>query len=283
MNEKIIANKTFDKERELYLCDGLTVENCTFEGPTDGESPLKENSNLTVNNSTFALRYSLWHVNNGHLTNCAFTDKCRAAFWYCSDIKMEDSQALGVKAFRECNNVTLQNCKLVSEECFWRNNNLKLINTSLEGFYPFFQSSNIVLQNFELKGKYSFQYVEKATIIDSKLDTKDAFWHSKDVEVKNCDIKGEYIGWYSENLTLINCKISGTQPFCYCKNLKLINCELENADLAFEYSSVDADIKSDVISIKNPSSGKIVVNSVKEIIKENSKYPCNCEIIIRNK
>ena len=82
------------------------------------------------------------------------------------------------------------------------------------------------------------------------LDTKDAFWHSKNVTVRDSVIKGEYLAWFSENLTLINCKIIGTQPLCYCKNLKLINCTMEDTDLSFEYSEVEADIKGNVVSIK---------------------------------
>lgn len=81
-------------------------------------------------------------------------------------------------------------------------------------------------------------------------------------------IKGEYLAWYSDGLTLIDCKIIGTQPLCYCKNLKLINCEMIDTDLAFERSDVEATITTNVMSIKNPKSGKIIVPSVDEIIRD---------------
>ena len=117
-------------------------------------------------------------------------------------------------------------------------------------------------------------------IENSVLDTKDAFWHTKNVTVKNSIIKGEYLAWYSENLTLINCKIIGTQPLCYCKNLILIDCEMIETDLSFEYSQVDATIKGEILSIKNVLSGKIICDSIGEIIKtEDSKYKFNCEIV----
>ena len=117
--------------------------------------------------------------------------------------------------------------------------------------------------------------MENLEITDSYLDTKDAFWHSKNVTVRNSVVKGEYLAWFSEGLTLIDCKIIGTQPLCYCKDLKLINCTMEDADLAFEYSDVEADIKGHVISIKNPRSGIIVVDSVGEIIRENPVMECS--------
>ena len=128
-------------------------------------------------------------------------------------------------------------------------------------------------------GKYSFQYVNGLEIRDSVLDTKDAFWHCNNVIVENTVLKGEYIGWYSKNLTLKNCKIIGTQPFCYAENLTLINCTMEQTDLAFEYSSVMAEVNGEILSVKNPKSGKIIADKIGEIILEDSVYENNCEII----
>ena len=124
--------------------------------------------------------------------------------------------------------------------------------------------------------------MENLTIDNSNLDTKDAFLHIKNVVVKNSLVKGEYLGWFSDGLTLINCKIIGTQPLCYCKNLKLINCTMEETDLSFEYSDVEADIKGNIMSIKNPKSGRIIADSIGEIIKEDSIMEDTCDIIIRN-
>ena len=100
------------------------------------------------------------------------------------------------------------------------------------------------------------------------FNTKDAFWHAKNVVVRNSVIKGEYLAWYCENVTFENCKISGTQPLCYCKGLKLIHCEMEDTDLSFEKSEVEATLTAPIISIKNPLSGHIRVPAVGEIIMD---------------
>ena len=58
---------------------------------------------------------------------------------------------------------------------------------------------------------------------------------------------------------------------------------MQDADLAFEKSDVDATILSDVISIKNPKSGTIRVNSVQEIINDASGDGSSdnfCKIIV---
>lgn len=115
---------------------------------------------------------------------------------------------------------------------------------------------------------------------NSVLDTKDAFWHAKNVKISNSTLRGEYLAWYSENLTLINCHIIGTQPFCYCKGLTLINCTMEDTDLAFEYSDVNAEIRGHILSIKNPRSGVIRADSCGEVIEDDAIYDCRCKVII---
>ncbi|MBQ1261947.1 MAG: DUF3737 family protein, partial [Clostridia bacterium] len=122
------------------------------------------------------------------------------------------------------------------------------------------------------------QYVKNVTMESCTLDTKDAFWHAEDVTLRNCTVKGEYLAWYSKRLTMINCRIIGTQPFCYCEDLKLINCEMIDADLAFEKSSVEAEITTPVVSIKNPTSGYICVPEVGELILNDPE--AKCEICI---
>ena len=123
--------------------------------------------------------------------------------------------------------------------------------------------------------------MENLEIDSCELDTKDAFWHSKNVTVKDSIVKGEYLGWFSENLTLINCKIIGTQPLCYCKNLKLVNCTMEDTDLSFEYSDVEADVKGHILSVKNPRSGRIIADSVGEVICGDAVMECTGEVIGR--
>ena len=139
---------------------------------------------------------------------------------------------------------------------------------------------DIEIDRLDFKGKYSFQYVRDMRITNSVLDTKDAFWHAKNVTVVDSVIKGEYLAWFSEGLTLIRCKVIGTQPLCYCKDLELIDCEMTDCDLSFEYSDVEADIKGHIDSVKNPRSGRIIADSIGEIIKEESIIESNAEIII---
>ncbi|MCR4898532.1 MAG: DUF3737 family protein [Acholeplasmatales bacterium] len=279
----LIENNTYDEERSLYnLCD-TKLNNCTFSGPNDGESPLKECRNIIVKNSTFNLRYPLWHDKGFSLISSILYEPSRAPLWYSFNGIIEDTKIESVKALRECDNIKINNSFINSKEFGWKCNDIVINNSNIESEYMLFDSKNIKIDKLTFSGKYSFQYINKLYITNSILDTKDAFWHSENVEVKDSTIKGEYLGWFSKNLKLINCKIIGTQPFCYCENLELIDCEMIDCDFAFEYSSVNAKIKGNVISIKNPKSGHITVDSVDKIINDNSIMENNCIIDILNK
>lgn len=265
---KFISNQTFDEERALYGSDGVEIDNCTFDGPCDGESALKESRNIEVKNSCFNLRYPFWHDTNLNITGSVMTEKCRAALWYTSNAVITDTKMHGIKALRECSDIRVENCDIVSPEFGWSVTNIVMKNSAAQSEYFMMRSSNIRFDNVSLKGKYSFQYIKDSVFENCNFDTKDAFWHAKNIVIRNSVIKGEYLAWYCENVTFENCTIIGTQPLCYCKNLKLINCEMLEADLAFEKSDVEATIVSDMISIKNPKSGTIHVKNVEEIIMD---------------
>lgn len=275
---EIIANKTFDEERALYALKDTKLINCTFAGPADGESALKEARDIAAVNCRFSLRYPFWHCNGFRIENCRMDDTARAALWYCRAGVIEDLVTDGIKGLRECEYITLRNLVAVSPEFGWKCCGIRFEDCRITGEYFLLDSRGLELENVTLNGKYSFQYTENVTLENCDLDTKDAFWHAKNVTVKNCKVKGEYLAWYSENVTFINCEISGTQPLCYCKGLKLVDCTMTGCDLSFEYSDVEAEVRGHIDSVKNPRSGRISADSIGEVIKENSVMETDCVI-----
>lgn len=276
---RIIENQTFDEERALYHLQNCDLHKCIFAGPADGESVLKEAGSIGLSDCSFSLRYPLWHVRGFEMNGCTMDEQTRAAIWYAENATIRNSELGGIKAVRECHHIELDNCIIHSPEFGWKSTDIILRNSEVSSEYLFMDSRNVMLEHVNMSGKYSFQYMENLEITDCVLDTKDAFWHSKNVTVRDSVVKGEYLAWFSEGLTLINCHIQGTQPFCYCKDLKLFDCTMENADLAFEYSEVEARIKGHVDSIKNPKSGTIMVGSVGDIIWDDPVMECTGRIV----
>ncbi len=71
---------------------------------------------------------------------------------------------------------------------------------------------------------------------------------------------------------------------CYIDHLVMKNCKLLNTTLAFEYSTVDAEITGKIDSVMNPSSGVIRADSINELIVEKDKVdPLKTKIIYRRK
>ena len=255
-------NLTLDEERALYGIRGAVVENCTFDGPADGESALKECGDIAVYNCDMRLRYPLWHVHRAELKDVRMTDTCRAALWYDSDVTIKNSKLHGIKALRECDRSALIGCDIISPEFGWFDRGVNIQDCTLQAEYAFMHSRDMDIKGLHMTGKYSFQYVQDVVIRDSVLDTKDAFWHSKNVTVYDSVVKGEYLAWYSEGLTLID-------------------CEMEGADFAFENSEVEATITTPVISIKNPYHGSIRVPEVGEMILDEHIWPgADCDVKI---
>lgn len=276
----LFENLKLDEERALYGVKGAVIRNCTFDGPRDGESALKESRNILVTGSEFRLRYPLWHVHGADMENSRMTQTCRAALWYSRNVRLKNCRLNGVKAVRETEDIAIEDTEVISSEFGWLSKDIRIRNSEIESDYLFFHSSDIQIDDAELKGKYSFQYVQNAEIRNSRLDTKDAFWHSTNVTVTNCVIKGEYLGWYSQNLRLVRCRIIGTQPLCYAKNLILEDCEMVDCDLAFEKSDVHAVVKGTIDSVKNPSSGHIYADAIGEVIMDEEQLdqtPCIIE------
>lgn len=267
-------DKQFDEERALYGSNGVLVENCRFDGPLDGESALKESSNIVVRDSFFNLRYPFWHDSDLTVSGSRMTETCRAALWYSDNIRISDTELHGIKALRECRDVEIKNCDIISPEFGWFNHDVKMEDSSAESEYFMMRSERLDFSKVKLKGKYSFQYISNSVFTDCEFDTKDAFWHASNVVVKNSIVKGEYLAWYCDNVTFENCLISGTQPLCYCSNLRLIDCRMENTDLSFEKSDVDAMVLTEIDSVKNPRSGRIKAPSIGELIMDDPQAGC---------
>lgn len=273
---KKITNKSFDEERALYASSDVKLENCRFDGAADGESALKESRGVSADECFFNLRYPFWHVDGFEISRSHLTELCRAPLWYSRDGVISGSRLVAPKALRECGNIKIDNCEINSVEFGWFCNDIKMSDCQTEGAYFMLRSSRLEFSNVRLNGKYSFQYISDCVFENCDFDTKDAFWHAKNVIVRNSRVSGEYLGWYCENVTFENCILSGTQPLCYCRGLRLINCEMHGADLAFEKSDVDATITTPVISIKNPTSGRIKVPSA-TIIRDDENSKCVIE------
>ena len=196
----------------------------------------------------------------------------RAGVWYTDNITVENAVIEAPKNFRRCRGVNLQNVNFPNAaETLWNCEDVTMEHVTAKGDYFAMNSQNMVLRDFQLVGNYSFDGVKNMEIHNARMLSKDAFWNSENVTVYDSFISGEYLGWNAKNLTLINCTIESLQGMCYIDHLVMKNCKLLNTTLAFEYSTVDAEITGKIDSVMNPSSGVIRADSIDELIVEADK------------
>ncbi|MBP5311215.1 MAG: DUF3737 family protein [Clostridia bacterium] len=266
---KEIVQQSFKGERALFQSDSLKIINCTF---SDGESPLKESKDLDISGSLFRWKYPLWYCRNVNVKDSVFDQNTRAGIWYSDNVRFENTVISSPKNFRRSSNVELVGVSLSdAKETFWSCSGVNLKNVSAAGDYFMMNTSDVRIDGLKLTGNYALDGAENAVIRNSSLVTKDAFWNSKNISVYDSWISGEYLGWNSENLYFENCTVESLQGLCYIKNLKMKNCRLIDTTLAFEYSSVDAEIIGRIDSILNPSSGRIKCDTVCELIIEEGR------------
>lgn len=276
------CNGHYTGERALYNIHNAIIKDSLFD---DGESPLKECSDLKLDNVTFGWKYPLWYSKNVTVENSTFLEMARSGLWYTDDSTFRNCHVIAPKEFRRCKNITLENITFDNaQETLWTCDGVVMKNVKVKGDYFGKDSKNLKIENFYLDGNYCFDGSENIDIINSTLKSKDSFWNCKNITCKNCVIEGEYFSWNSENITLENCTIRSHQGFCYMKNVTLINCKIEESDLIFELcENIEADVDSDLDSVKNPISGHIKARSVKELILDpNMIDPKRTKIEVRD-
>ena len=264
-----ISQKILTGERAMFGTHGAKISYCTF---MDGESPLKESSDLEIESCLFRWKYPLWYTKNVVVRNSTLFDMARAGIWYVDNISVSNTVIEAPKNFRRVNGLKLDNVNIPNAaETLWNCTNIEMNQVEAKGDYFAMNSSNIVARNFTLVGNYSFDGGKNIEIRNSRLLSKDAFWNAEDVTVYDSFISGEYLGWNSKNITLINCTIESLQGMCYIDNLVMKNCRLLNTTLAFEYSAADVEIIGNVESVLNPKSGIIRADRIGELIMDGRK------------
>lgn len=277
----IYTERVFTGERACFATQGARFLRCTFE---NGESPLKESGGLRLDGCLFKWKYPLWYCKDVVLERCTLFEMARAGIWYTENLTARDTVIEAPKEFRRCKGITLENVQFSNAaETLWSCDGVKMKDVFAKGDYFAMNSENIEAESLRLVGNYSFDGAKNAVIRNARLLSKDAFWNSENVTVYDSFISGEYLGWNAKNLTLVNCTVESLQGMCYIDSLKMVNCRLLNTTLAFEYSTVDAEIEGAVDSVLNPGGGRITCERIGELILEADRIdPSKTKIVCRS-
>ncbi len=266
---KEINQQYLTGERAMFQAKDCHFTYCTF---AEGESPLKESSDLQIDNTLFKWKYPLWYCRNVAIKDSTLFEMARAGIWYTENISVYDTIIEAPKNFRRTKGIRLINVELPNAaETLWNCEDIEMERVSARGDYFAMNSRRIVARDFNLVGNYSFDGCSDIEIHNARMLSRDAFWNAENVTVYDSFISGEYLGWNSRNITLVNCTIESMQGMCYIDNLVMKNCRLINTNLAFEYTQADVEIVGAVDSVFNPKGGIIRADRIGELIMDGRK------------
>lgn len=280
---EVIKDREFGGERPLYKARDLRLEGVTIHV---GESSIKEAENIEAEGCTFEGKYVFWETDHFRVRNCHFTESARSSLWYSRDVLMTSCKVDAPKMFRRMDGIKVRDTDFPNgEQYLWDCRDVDMDNVYIGNCdYAFMHSEDIRLDHYRQDGNYSFQYARNVEIHNAVINSKDAFWESENVTVYDSEINGEYLAWYGRNIRLVRCHLTGEQLLCYVDGLVLEDCTFgEDANLLFEYSTVNGNVKGDVTSIKNPTSGHLIVEGRcgEMIIDGNRKAPADAIVEIR--
>lgn len=279
--KKEIRQEFLTGERALFKAADTLIIDSTF---ADGESPLKESRNIELDHCLFQWKYPLWYSKNIQVRDCVWFEMARAGVWYTNDIRIRDCVVDAPKNFRRCDELQMRNVTLSrAEETLWHCRHVTMENVTARGDYFAMNSTDMNIDGLTLTGNYSFDGAKNVEIRNSKLISRDAFWNTENVTVYDSFISGEYLGWNAKNLTLIHCTVESLQGMCYIEKLVMKDCKLLNTTLAFEYSTVEADITNTIDSVMDPAGGIIRAEHIGELILNRDRIdPSRTKIVCRD-
>lgn len=113
-----IQNGYYTGERPLFHGEHLEIGDTIFG---EGESPLKESSDITLKNSMFQWKYPLWYSKNVVAQDCTWAEMERAGVWYTDRFLILNWQAIILNCTIESlqgmcyiDNLVMKNCKLLN-------------------------------------------------------------------------------------------------------------------------------------------------------------------------
>ena len=263
---KALREGFYSGERALYHSRDLEIYDSVF---TDGESPLKESENIELYGCIFKWKYPLWYCKNVRAESTTILETARSGIWYTGNISMKNCTIEAPKTFRRAYGITLEDCTIPkAQETLWSCKDVRIDRVFAVGDYFGMNCEGVVANRLHIDGNYAFDGAKNVELRNSRLISKDAFWNCENVTVYDSLIIGEYLGWNSKNVRFVNCTVESNQGMCYMDGLVMENCRIINTDLAFEFSSVEVESVSSIVSVKNPICGSITASSIGKIILE---------------
>ena len=258
---KNIDGGIFEGERALFFAEDTNITNATFR---NGESPLKESKNITLENCKFEWKYPLWYSKKIKAKNIVFEETARSGVWYAEGVTIKDSTILAPKTFRYSRWPSLFGVDMPNaDEALWHCSAVTLNTVKAKGeSIGLGLKSGTVLRS-TLQGDFLFDGCENVRIEESDLESYSGFCNSYKSEFIKVRVKGDRFFGGAENVKVYDSRFVGKYVLRGASDLQLDNVYVEG-----DYFGLGA---ADVYATGMEVQGNYLFDGARDVVIRNSK------------
>lgn len=163
-----------------------------------------------------------------------------------------DGPADGESAFKECKDITVDDCYFNLRYPFWHVNNavIKNANMTENCRAALWYDDNITIENSKMHGIKALRECSNIKLNDSDVISPEFLWRCKNVDIKNTSLQSEYPLFECQNVNIDNLTMKGKYSFQYVENMTIVNSNLDTKD-AFWHSKnvtvIDSVVKGEYL------------------------------------
>lgn len=187
-----------------------------------------------------------------------------------------DGPADGESAFKECENIKVEDTFLNLRYPFWHDHSLQIHNAQMteKCRAALWYSDHIVIKDSQMHGIKALRECDDVIIENCDIQSPEFGWMTKNIVMKDTKAVSEYFMMRAQNLRFVNVELKGKYSFQYMKNAYFENCVFDTKD-AFWHSE-DVWVRNSVIK------GEYLAWYSKGLVLENCKIIgtqplCYCE------
>lgn len=187
-----------------------------------------------------------------------------------------DGPADGESAFKECENIKVEDTFLNLRYPFWHDHSLQIYNAQMteKCRAALWYSDHIVIKDSQMHGIKALRECDDVIIENCDIQSPEFGWMTKNIVMKDTKAVSEYFMMRAQNLRFVNVELKGKYSFQYMKNAYFENCVFDTKD-AFWHSE-DVWVRNSVIK------GEYLAWYSKGLVLENCKIIgtqplCYCE------
>ena len=158
-----------------------------------------------------------------------------SAFKECQNIRVEETFLNLRYPFWHDSSVIIKNCEM-TENCraaLWYSKDIEIENSKMHGIKALRECQNIKLKNTEIRSPEFAWRSQTIKVEDVTLEGEYPFFECKDMELDGLCMKGKYSFQYIENAVFKNCILDTKDAFWHAKNITVEDSIVKGEYLAW--------------------------------------------------